>query len=90
MDSSDGTATATEKQSSSDRLNDSEKLAYRTVDAREIVGVKRAQFYRLLATGEIEFFKVGKKTMLIPRQALVDWVERQRAQSQNDIQKVEG
>jgi excisionase family DNA binding protein len=61
-----------------EKLESTDKLAYRVKDAREIVGVPRGTFYGLLAKGEIESFKLNQKTILVPRQALITWIEKKR------------
>jgi excisionase family DNA binding protein len=52
-----------------------DRIAYRPDEALEVLPVGRTLFYELLRSGEIPSFKIGK-ARFIPRQSLVDYVER--------------
>jgi excisionase family DNA binding protein len=55
-----------------------DKLLHEINEATELIGLGRSKLYELLATGEIESVKVGKRR-LIPHAALVEFVDRLRA-----------
>jgi len=44
-------------------------------DLQEVLDVGRSMAYRLISSGEINHFKVGKK-IRIPKRELVDYIER--------------
>ncbi len=52
-------------------------LAYSIQDVTEQLGLSRAYVNKLIATGELKARKAGRR-VLIPRSALVDWLETDR------------
>jgi excisionase family DNA binding protein len=52
-----------------------ERIAYRPDEALEVLPVGRTALYELLRKGAIPSFKIGK-SRFIPRQGIVDYVER--------------
>ena len=54
------------------------KLLYEVSEASVMTSLGRSKLYELMASGEIESVKVGKRR-LIPAQALETFVERLRA-----------
>jgi excisionase family DNA binding protein len=52
-----------------------DRIASRPDEALEVFPAGRTLFYELLRSGEIPSFKIGK-ARFIPRQGLVDYVER--------------
>lgn len=54
------------------------KLLYEVSEASVMTSLGRSKLYELLAAGEIESVKVGKRR-LIPAQALETFVERLRS-----------
>jgi excisionase family DNA binding protein len=57
----------------------SEPIAYRPAEALAVFPIGRTLLYERLASGEIESFRVGR-ARFIPRQALLDFMERQLAE----------
>jgi excisionase family DNA binding protein len=53
------------------------KLLVSAEEAASILSLGRSKVFELLAAGELESFTVGRRR-LIPRQALTEFVERQR------------
>jgi excisionase family DNA binding protein len=53
------------------------RLAYSIKDVTEQLGLSRAYVNKLIATGELKARKAGRR-VLIPRSALVDWLETDR------------
>ncbi|GGP98402.1 excisionase family DNA binding protein [Actinomadura coerulea] len=56
-----------------------EPLAYRAEEAPSVFPIGRTVLFKLIRTGEIESFKVGR-ARFIPRQALIDFMQRQIAE----------
>lgn len=56
------------------------KLLNEIPEACERTGLRRSKMYELLASGEIESVKIGKRR-LIPEEALENFVARLRGQS---------
>ncbi|MFC4054655.1 helix-turn-helix domain-containing protein [Actinomadura syzygii] len=56
-----------------------EPLAYRAEEVPQAFPIGRTALFKLLRTGEIESFKVGR-ARFVPRQALVDFMARQLAE----------
>jgi hypothetical protein len=54
-------------------------IAYRIPQALEVFPLGRTEFYKLLASGQIESFTVGR-ARFIPRQSLIDFMDRSLAQ----------
>ncbi len=51
-------------------------LAYTIESATTVSGLSRSRIYQLLASGEIENRKIGRRTMILAR-SLSDYIERQ-------------
>lgn len=49
--------------------NDIERLAYKPIEAAELLGVSRSRLFQLLRSGELESVRYGR-TRLIPRSSL--------------------
>ncbi len=60
-----------------------EPLAYRAEEAPRVFPIGRTLLFKLIRTGEIESFKVGR-ARFIPHQALVDFMQRQLAEQSGD------
>jgi excisionase family DNA binding protein len=60
-----------------------EKLLVSVEEAARILSLGRNKMFDLVREGDIESLKVGRRR-LIPREALSDFVERQRGQHRND------
>lgn len=58
-----------------------QKLLHRVPNASELLDQSRAQTYKLIADGEIEVIRVGK-SIRVPHDALVAFVERKKAEAQ--------
>ncbi len=56
-----------------------ERLVYSVDEAAELLGMGRTYMFHLVATGEIESFKIGKMRK-IPREAIDGYVERLRSE----------
>jgi excisionase family DNA binding protein len=56
------------------------KLLYSVDEAAELLGIGRTYTFRLVAAGEIDSLKIGKRRM-IPGDALERYIERLRSQS---------
>jgi excisionase family DNA binding protein len=52
-----------------------ERIAYRPDEALEVLPVGRTALYELLRSGDVPSFKIGK-SRFIPRQGLIEYVER--------------
>ncbi len=62
-------------------------LVYSVEEAADLLGIGRTFMFRLVATGEVESFKIGKKRK-IPRDALDAYIERQlRAERASDAER---
>lgn len=57
-----------------------EKLLLHLEEARQASALSRSRLYKLMASGELESVKVGRRR-LIPAEALADYVERVRNES---------
>ena len=55
-----------------------ESIAYRPEEAVEVFPISRTVLYERLASGDIQSFRIGR-ARLIPRQSLLDFMERQLA-----------
>ncbi len=55
-----------------------QQLLYRPEGAAEVLDVGRSKVFELMADGQIESVRIGRSRR-IPRQALLDYVERLRA-----------
>ena len=53
-----------------------EKLAYSATEAAAALSISRPMLYKLLQSEDIPSFNIGSRR-LIPRAALVEWIERQ-------------
>jgi excisionase family DNA binding protein len=58
-------------------LSSPRRLLYSVEDAADLLGIGRTFMFHLLATGEIDSFKIGKRRK-IPRDALDGYIERLR------------
>lgn len=56
-----------------------EKLMLRLPEASSVSGLSRTKLYELMASGELESVKVGRRR-LVPAEALAAYVERLRTQ----------
>jgi excisionase family DNA binding protein len=56
-----------------------ERLLFPINDALEIMGVSRTKLFALIASGEIESVKIGRRR-LIPYDSMVRFIERLRAE----------
>lgn len=61
--------------------NNADRISYRVDEAREKLGLRRTKFYDLIAKNEIESIRVGRQ-LLIPRDALENFIRRKRRQAQ--------
>jgi excisionase family DNA binding protein len=59
------------------------QLLYSVEEAADLLGIGRTFMFRLLATGEIDSLKIGRRRK-IPRDALHGYVERLRAAQSDD------
>ena len=60
-------------------LNGSGQLLYSVEEAAGLLGIGRTYMFHLLATGEIDSLKIGRRRK-IPREAVGGYIERLRAQ----------
>ena len=60
-------------------LNATSRLLYSVEEAADLLGIGRTFMFHLLATGEIDSFKIGKRRK-IPRDALDGYIERLRSE----------
>jgi Helix-turn-helix domain len=56
-----------------------ETIAYRPTEALAVFPIGRSALYELLRTGEVASFRVGR-ARFIPRQSLLDFMQRQLAE----------
>ena len=56
-----------------------ERLVYSVDEAADLLGIGRTYMFHLVATGEIESFKIGNRRK-IPRDALAQYIDRLRAE----------
>jgi excisionase family DNA binding protein len=67
--------------------SESTPLVYSVEEAADLIGVGRTFMFRLVATGEVESFKIGKKRKIL-RPALDAYIERQvRAEGGGDSER---
>jgi excisionase family DNA binding protein len=62
-----------------DRESAPRRLLYSVEEAAELLGIGRTFMFHLLATGEIDSFKIGKRRK-VPRDALDGYIERLRSE----------
>lgn len=62
-----------------DRASVPSRLLYSVEEAADLLGIGRTFMFHLLATGEIDSFKIGKRRK-VPRDALDGYIERLRAE----------
>ena len=55
------------------------RLLYSVEEAADLLGIGRTFMFHLLATGEIDSFKIGKRRK-VPRDALDGYIERLRSE----------
>ena len=55
----------------------SEPLLYTVAEAAELLAISRAALYPRVIAGEVESITIGRSRR-IPRQALLDFIERER------------
>ena len=55
------------------------RLLYSVEEAADLLGIGRTFMFHLVATGEIDSFKIGKRRK-IPRDALDGYIERLRSE----------
>jgi excisionase family DNA binding protein len=60
-----------------------ESLLVTIPEAAELLGVSKAQIYRMLDAGEFRSIKIGKKLRRIPRLELAAWIDRQTNEGQD-------
>lgn len=60
----------------------SDKLLHSPEETAGVLGCGRSYVFELIARGEIESFKIGRLRK-IPREAITDYIERQRAAAQS-------
>lgn len=60
-------------------LSGPSQLLYSVEEAAGMIGIGRTFMFRLLATGEIDSLKIGRRRK-IPRDAIDGYIERLRAQ----------
>lgn len=65
----------------SDGSRTSARLLYSVEEAADLLGIGRTFMFHLVATGEIDSFKIGKRRK-IPRGALDSYIERLRTEQQ--------
>jgi excisionase family DNA binding protein len=57
-------------------------MAYRTVaEAAERLGVSRWLAYRLIAAGHLPHVRLGERRIVVPDQALDEWMHRRATES---------
>ena len=59
------------------------RLLYSVDEAAELLGIGRTFMFHLVATGEIDSFKIGKRRK-IPRDALDSYIQRLRSEQLAD------
>jgi excisionase family DNA binding protein len=57
----------------------SDRLLYSVEEAADLLGIGRTFMYHLVATGEVDSLKIGKRRK-IPRDSLNSYVERLRSE----------
>ena len=62
-----------------DRASVPSRLLYSVEEAADLLGIGRTFMFHLLATGEIDSFKIGKRRK-VPRDALDGYIERLRSE----------
>jgi excisionase family DNA binding protein len=62
-----------------DRVGVPSRLLYSVEEAADLLGIGRTFMFHLLATGEIDSFKIGKRRK-VPRDALDGYIERLRSE----------
>ena len=55
------------------------RLVYSVQEAADLLGISRSFMFQLVATGEIDSFKIGKRRK-IPREALDGYIQRLRSE----------
>lgn len=65
-------------------MSTTERIAYPIGEGLAIVGIGRTRGYGLIATGDLETFKCGKRRM-VTRRALEDCIERLEAKSRKQV-----
>jgi excisionase family DNA binding protein len=60
-------------------LSGASQLLYSVEEAAGMIGIGRTFMFHLLATGEIDSLKIGRRRK-VPRDAIDDYIERLRAQ----------
>jgi excisionase family DNA binding protein len=60
-------------------LSGPSQLLYSVEEAAGMIGIGRTFMFHLLATGEIDSLKIGRRRK-VPRDAIDDYIERLRAQ----------
>jgi excisionase family DNA binding protein len=66
-----------------------EVIAYRPAEALKVFPLGRSLLYEKLRTGEIASFRVGR-ARFIPRQSLVEFMERQLTEERGREEPVRG
>jgi excisionase family DNA binding protein len=62
-----------------DKVSAPRRLLYSVEEAADLLGIGRTFMFHLLATGEIDSFKIGKRRK-VPRDALDGYIERLRSE----------
>jgi excisionase family DNA binding protein len=62
-----------------EHIGPSDPLVCSVKEAADLLGIGRTLLYKLLATGEIDSFKIGGKRK-VPRDAIDGYIERLRSQ----------
>jgi excisionase family DNA binding protein len=62
-----------------ERISTPGRLLYSIEEAADLLGIGRTFMFHLVATGEIDSFKIGKRRK-IPRDALDAYIERLRSE----------
>ena len=62
-----------------DRVGVPSRPLYSVEEAADLLGIGRTFMFHLLATGEIDSFKIGKRRK-VPRDALDGYIERLRSE----------
>lgn len=62
-----------------ERVSAPGRLLYSVEEAADLLGIGRTFMFQLVATGEIDSFKIGKRRK-IPRDALDAYIERLRSE----------
>lgn len=64
-------------------MTESEKLVLDVEEGARMVGLGRSKFYMELLSGRCESIKIGRRR-LVPKQALVEYLERLRAEARSE------